>query len=69
MSDSSRPHGPQPTRLPRPWDFPGKRTATALKSQITDFLELGAPECAVALIHLAFTVHFSHSVIHLLPVH
>ena len=22
MSDSSRPHGPQPTRLLRPWDFP-----------------------------------------------
>ena len=24
VSDSSRPHGPQPTRLLRPWDFPGK---------------------------------------------
>ena len=24
VSDSSRPHGPQPTRLPRPWDSPGK---------------------------------------------
>ena len=24
MSDSSRPHGLQPTRLFRPWDFPGK---------------------------------------------
>ena len=24
MSDSSRPHGLQPTRLCRPWDFPGK---------------------------------------------
>ena len=27
MSDSSRPHGLQPTRLLRPWDFPGKSTA------------------------------------------
>ena len=27
VSDSSRPHGPQPTRLPRPWDFPGESTA------------------------------------------
>ena len=27
MSDSSRPHGQQPTRLLRPWDFPGKSTA------------------------------------------
>ena len=24
MSNSSRPHGLQPTRLLRPWDFPGK---------------------------------------------
>ena len=24
LSDSSRPHGLQPTRLLRPWDFPGK---------------------------------------------
>ena len=26
MSDSSRPHGLQPTRLFHPWDFPGKST-------------------------------------------
>ena len=26
MSDSVRPHGWQPTRLPRPWDSPGKNT-------------------------------------------
>ena len=26
VSDSSRPHGLQPTRLLHPWDFPGKRT-------------------------------------------
>ena len=26
MSDSSRPHGLQPTRLFCPWDFPGKST-------------------------------------------
>ena len=26
MSNSSRPHGLQPTRLLCPWDFPGKRT-------------------------------------------
>ena len=25
VSDSSRPHGLQPTRLLHPWDFPGKR--------------------------------------------
>ena len=26
MSDSVRPHGRQPTRLPRPWDSPDKNT-------------------------------------------
>ena len=26
MSDSVRPHGQQPTRLPHPWDSPGKNT-------------------------------------------
>ena len=26
MSNPQRPHGPQPTRLLRPWDFPGKST-------------------------------------------
>ena len=26
VSDSVRPHGQQPTRLPRPWDSPGKNT-------------------------------------------
>jgi len=26
MSDSVRPHGPQPTRLFHPWDSPGKNT-------------------------------------------
>ena len=26
VSDSSRPHGQQPTRLLHPWDFPGKST-------------------------------------------
>ena len=26
MSDSVRPHRWQPTRLPRPWDSPGKNT-------------------------------------------
>ena len=26
VSDSVRPHGQQPIRLPRPWDSPGKNT-------------------------------------------
>ena len=30
MSDSLRPHGLQPTRLLRPWDFPGKSTGVGV---------------------------------------
>ena len=29
MSNSVRPHGLQPTRLPRPWDSPGKNTGVS----------------------------------------
>ena len=32
MSNSVRPHGWQPTRLPRPWDFPGLQTCQILAS-------------------------------------
>ena len=30
MSDPQRPHGLQPTKLLRPWDFPGKSTGVGL---------------------------------------
>ena len=33
MSDSSRSHGLQPTRLLHPWDFPGKSTRQCIKKQ------------------------------------
>ena len=32
MSDSVRPHRHQPTRLPRPWDSPGKNTGVGCHS-------------------------------------
>ena len=40
VSDSSRPHGLQPTRLLHPWDFPGKSTGVGchcllLSNQLT----------------------------------
>ena len=44
MSDSSRPHGLQPTRLLRPWDFPGKNTqvvAIAFSDNTTDWFQIG----------------------------
>ena len=31
MSDSSQPHGLQPTRLLRPWDCPGKGTGVGCR--------------------------------------
>ena len=33
MSDSMRPHRRQPTRLPRPWDSPGKNTGVGCHLQ------------------------------------
>ena len=41
MSDSIRPHRRQPTRLPCPWDSPGKNTG----AQLFVFTFLGATEC------------------------
>ena len=35
MSDSSRPHGLQPTRLLRPWNFPGKSTGVGCHCLLT----------------------------------
>ena len=42
VSDSSRPHGLQPTRLLRPWDFPGKSTGVGYH-----FLDRGLPKVLV----------------------
>src|SRR5574337_265452 len=36
MSDSLRPHGLQPTRLPHPWDFPGKSTGVGCHCLLSD---------------------------------
>ena len=36
LSDSSRPHGLQPTRLLRPWGFPGKSTGVGCHRLLTD---------------------------------
>ena len=40
VSDSWRPHGLQPTRLIRPWDFPGKSTGVGCHC-----LFQGSPRC------------------------
>ena len=41
VSDSSRPHGLQPTRLLRPWDFPGKSTGVGCNRFNMTILNLG----------------------------
>ena len=58
MSDSLRPHGLQPTRLLRPWDFPGKSTGVGgyfLLPEIfpTQGLNLGLPHCRQTHYHLS----------------
>ena len=58
MSDSLRPHGLQPTRLLRPWDFPGKGTGVGCHSLLqeifpTQGLNLGLLHCRQTLYHLS----------------
>ena len=47
MSDPQRPHGPHPSRLLRPWDFPGKSTGVGchclLQTELNWILILGFP--------------------------
>ena len=40
-ADSSRPHGLQPTRLLRPWDFPGKSTGVGCHCLLLFVASLG----------------------------
>ena len=47
MFDSSRPHGLQPTRLLRPWDFPGKSTGVGCHCLLQDKAG-GIPGCPEA---------------------
>ena len=58
MSDSLRPHGLQPTRLLRPWDFPGKSTRVGCHFLLqgifpTQGSNPGLPHCRPMLYHLS----------------
>ena len=46
VSDSSRPHGLQPTRLLRPWNFPGKSTGVGCHCFLHRVIGSGVKEYA-----------------------
>ena len=58
-SNAQQPHGLQPTRLLRPWDFPGKSTGVGCYFLLLLFLFLtqglnpGLPHCRQTLYHLS----------------
>ena len=64
MSNSQRPHGLQPTRLLRPWDFPGKSTGVGchclLRVQSLSRVQIFVtPWTAAHQVSLSFTVSWS----------
>ena len=57
VSDSQRPHGLQPTRLLRPWDFPGKSTGVGchcLLSKPHDVTSSRHPVVGLCFVHNQF---------------
>ena len=52
MSDSSRPHGLQPTRLLRPWDSPGKSAGVGRHH----LLQVG---CFITVVLICFSLRIS----------
>ena len=59
MSDSSRPHGLQPTRLPRPWDFPGKSTGVGCHCLLRTKLLIGINTLKFSYSFWTFILHAS----------
>ena len=66
VSDSSRPHGLQPTRLLHPWDFPGKSTGVGCYSILVwkipwteepGRLQSMGPKGVVNIIYRGNTIH------------
>ena len=49
MSDSVRPHRQQPTRLPRPWDSPGKNTGVGCHFLLQCMKALPVPNRKICL--------------------
>ena len=62
VSDSSRPHGLQPTRLLLPWDFPGKSTGVGchcLNDAYLTYFDISDP--LTLLFILMFIMYVSHT--------
>ena len=64
VSDSLRPHGLYPTRLPRPWDFPAKSTGVGCHFLLqgiflTQGLNLGLSHCRQTLYPLSHQGSYS----------
>ena len=57
MSDSSPPHGLQPTRLLRPWDFPGKSTGVCSPINLNAYIEAPRPIRQCLLVPGQFKVY------------
>ena len=76
MSDSSRPHGLQPTRLLRPWDFPGKSTGVGCHCLLQGSFQTGESwpsvlECCVCVCVCVcvFNELFLHLLLCLMKIH
>ena len=55
MSNSSRPHGLQPTRLLCPWDSPGKNTGVRCHALLQGIFPTQGPTCISCLAGRFFT--------------
>ena len=55
--DCQRPHGPQPSRLLRPWDFPGKSTGVGFHYLLRS-MSRGYEVCVPSYLYLS-TLNFS----------
>ena len=55
VSDSVRPHRRKPTRLPRPWDSPGKNTGMGCHFLLQKiFLTQGSNTCLLHCMHILY---------------
>ena len=59
VSNPQRSHGLQPSRLLRPWDFPGKSTGVGCHCLLQDSLKEGAPSFRLAKEEVTWDLDFT----------